>query len=170
MGVGSTGFRASSAPLPYGMILGLGDLLSILMFFNPSSEPILLDQEYPCPCNCEGRVTGIALTEAMGCFQCGQLFVLVEGGHAMMGLAANPWTGWRWRWTRQGWYRSSGTWLRSPVGLALFMVGVVLGGGVICVFLPLPSIPLFLRLVGAVSGLLLLLIFVTLFSFRVWRE
>lgn len=137
-----------------------------MFFAQPSSEPILLDQDYPCPCNCEGRLAGIALTEAMGCFQCEQLFVLVEGGCALARPAAHPWTGWRWRWTKEGWYRSSGAWLRSPVGVAICVVGSILGGGLVCACLPFPNVQLFLGLVCGVSGLLLLLVLVTLFSFR----
>lgn len=140
------------------------------MVFNSPFEPIRLDQDYPCPCNCQGRLTGIALTEAMGCFQCQQLFVLVDRGGAIVRPAAHPWTGWRWRWTGQGWYRSSGAWLRSPVGLALAVVGITLGGGMLYAFLPFPDVQLFLGLVGAATGLLLLLVLVILFSFRAWLE
>ena len=142
------------------------------MFFDKSSspEPILLERDYPCPCDCDGRLTSIALTEAMGCFHCEQLFVLVEGGYAVVRPASHPWTGWRWQWSGEEWYRSSGEWWLSPVGLAFLIVGLVLGGGVLCAFLPLPDLQLFLRLVGAAGGLLLLLILVTLFSFRAWRE
>lgn len=141
-----------------------------MLLRKSSSAPILFDQDYPCPCDCEGRLTGIALTEAMGCFQCEQLFVLVEGGYAVSRPAAHPWTGRRWRWTKEGWYRSSGEWLFSPVGLAVLVVCGAFGGGVFSAFLPLPTIPLFLGLLGTISGLLLMLILVTLFSFRVWRE
>lgn len=137
---------------------------------KPSPEPICCEQDYPCPCNCDGRLVSIALTEAMGCFHCEQLFVLVEGGLAIAKPTAHPWTGWRWRWTRQGWYRSNGGWLLSPVGLALSVVGVTLAGGLLCAGLPLPNVQLFVGLVGAVSGLLLLLILVMLFSFRPWRD
>lgn len=141
-----------------------------MLFDKPSSEPIIFEQEYPCPCHCEGRLRGIALTEAMGCFQCEQLFVLVESGHAVVKPASHPWTGSRWRWTKEGWYRSSGEWLFSPVGLAIFLVGAIFGGAALRACLPFPSIQLFLSFVGIVSGLLLGLILVTLFSFRAWRE
>lgn len=136
------------------------------MFFKRSAEPIRLEQDYPCPCNCGGRLTEIALTEAMGCFHCDQLFVLVEDGKAIARPTAHPWTGWRWRWTGKGWYRSSGAWLFSPVGLALLIVGALLVGGLFYAFWPLPNLHWFLGLVVAVCGLLLLLILVTLISFR----
>jgi len=113
---------------------------------------------------------GIALTEAMGCFQCNQLFMVVDSGHAIVRPDGHPWTGQRWRWTERGWYRSSGDWLLSPVGLAIVLVCTILGAAACCAGLPAPSARLFLGLVGVASSALLLLVLVALFSFRVGRE
>jgi len=142
------------------------DCAEFMVFRSASVEKLHLEQDYPCPCRCEGRLTGLALTELMGCFQCGRLFLLVEDGFAIAKPAAHPWTRWQWQWTGENWYRSSREWLFSPVGLSILVIGGALVGGLVSASLPFPGIQLFLGLLGGVSSLLLLLILVVLFSFR----
>ncbi len=105
----------------------------------------------------------------MGCFQCEQLFVWVEGD-ALAKPASHRWTGRRWRWVEGEWYGSNGPWLISPVGVAFLVIGGMLLAGVFGALQPRPGSQVFLALLGASSGLMLLLALVMLLSFRPWRE
>ena len=106
------------------------------------------------------------LTEAMGCFDCGQLFVTVDKRQAIRKLAAHPWTGTRWRWTGAAWHRFYLAELLNPIGLSLLGVIGILGAGIAVASLPLPSVRLFLGLISGVSILLLLLVLLAFSSFR----
>lgn len=106
----------------------------------------------------------------MGCFDCEQLFLLVENGAAVVKPDSHPWTRAQWRWAGEGWYRSNGAWVSSPVGIVCWLVGLLWGGGCFCAFAPLPNAYWFLGVVGIATVLMLLLMLVMLLSFRPWRE
>jgi hypothetical protein len=72
--------------------------------------PIDLNGDYPCPCRCRGRLTPIALMDAMGCMRCQQIFVLSPNADLIERVApAYP--------GRQQWYWDGSQWLRLDRGL-----------------------------------------------------
>lgn len=70
---------------------------------SPKAKKIDLNAEYPCPCCRRGSIRPIALTEALGCDRCQQIFVLQDHGKAIEQLSTTYpykrswcWTGKRW--------------------------------------------------------------------------
>lgn len=88
------------------------------------------DSSYPCPCRRQGELLPIALTEALGCKRCQQIFVVKQDGYAIEKLSANYpyrqiwfWTGQQWQVARRGvsehyWYLT--------LGVSLFLVILLL--------------------------------------------
>jgi len=92
-------------------------------------QKIDLNSEYPCPCRRRGRLVPIALTEALGCNRCQQIFVVGENGYAIEDVsAAYPykqtlhWTGHQWSRVN---HRFS---YRRPMFMALFVIAALLTG------------------------------------------
>ena len=64
------------------------------------ARPLDLDAVYPCPCRRGGQLRRIALTEALGCDRCQQIFTPVAGRPAIEQPSSYPARRvWRWRGT-----------------------------------------------------------------------
>lgn len=78
---------------------------------SQKAHPINLHTEYPCPYCRRGYLRPIALTEALGCDRCQQIFVIAENALSIEQLSTSypykrswHWTGKRWRLNRaSGW-------------------------------------------------------------------
>ncbi|NET53280.1 MAG: hypothetical protein F6K09_32835 [Merismopedia sp. SIO2A8] len=87
-------------------------------------KKIDLSSHYPCPCCRRGSLSPITLTEAFGCQQCQEIFVLHEEGYVLEGLkTAYPYPR-KWYWTGYRWNAKSrsGQWLPFLPPLTQFMV------------------------------------------------
>lgn len=69
----------------------------------PSSQPIDLNRDYPCPCRRQGRLVPITLTEALGCDRCQQIFTVEEDGHSITQLVNSYAYRRTWRWNGSQW-------------------------------------------------------------------
>ncbi len=69
----------------------------------PSSQPIDLNRDYPCPCRRQGRLVPITLTEALGCDRCQQIFTVEEDGHSITQLVNSYAYRRTWRWSGSQW-------------------------------------------------------------------
>lgn len=108
------------------------------------AQKIELDREYPCPCRRKGTLKPIALTEALGCDRCQQIFVVEDNGHALEKLSTTYPYKRAWRWTGQRWKIANSNWGNSPLkGLVIFAlitvaaaiaVQLVAGGEAITLF------------------------------------
>lgn len=92
------------------------------------AQKIDLQRQYPCPCRRRGTLQPIALTEALGCDRCQQIFVVEESGCALEQLSTHypykriwRWTGHRWKMARFGW---GATYLPVAVGIILVLLVV----------------------------------------------
>jgi hypothetical protein len=73
---------------------------------------------YPCPCRKRGQLCPIILTEAFGCDQCHQIFVVRGDGYVLEQLSSiYPyqqlwyWTGQDWSLIRPPFYQSAFAWI-----------------------------------------------------------
>ncbi len=72
---------------------------------NQKANSIDLNNKYPCPCRRKGCLLGIALTEALGCDRCGQIFIVIKEGQAIEQLSSiYPYKS-AWRWNGKNWKR-----------------------------------------------------------------
>lgn len=62
-----------------------------------------LNNEYPCPCPKQGRLSPIFLTEAFGCDRCQQIFAVEDNGQLLEQLSSGYPYKRGWRWTGQRW-------------------------------------------------------------------
>ena len=90
------------------------------------AHKIDLNQDYPCPCRCRGRLHPIILTEALGCARCQQIFVLGDEGRTLEKLVTHYPYKQAWRWTGQQWYRAYRGWGSYFFPLALSIVCLLL--------------------------------------------
>lgn len=118
------------------------------------SQLIKIEQEYPCPCRCQGKLVQIAMTEAFGCFQCQQIFVVTDDGRAIAKLISNTPQRQLWRWSGQEWYRANGPWSSQFLSGALILIGIVLVLVMVLALRP-PPIPQRM-LLWIVGGLMLM--------------
>jgi hypothetical protein len=124
------------------------------MPLNRPSELIGLERDYPCPCHCDGRLTPIHLTEALGCFKCQRIFVIGQEA------------GQQWRWTGREWYRANGPGAWGLMLTVVLAVGGMLAVGAFYAQKPNPDGALFLRLLGGAALLMLLPAMMTILSLR----
>jgi hypothetical protein len=70
----------------------------------PPSKAEKIDQNccYPCPCRRPGELAPIALTEALGCKLCQQIFVVKPDGYTLEQLVSYPYRQ-TWRWNGKQW-------------------------------------------------------------------
>ncbi len=92
----------------------------------PKVHKIDLSKTYPCPCRRQGELTPIALTEAMGCQRCQQIFVVKQDGYTIEQLSTTYpykkswyWTGYQWQPVRRSLLESYWYFL---LGLSLFIL------------------------------------------------
>ncbi len=83
-------------------------------------EKIDLLADYPCPCRREARLLPIALTEALGCDRCPNVYVITEEGTQVEQISGIPGARRRWQWTGKTWevVRSKHPWGRSIILVA----------------------------------------------------
>ncbi|MGD1906164.1 MAG: hypothetical protein ACFB0C_09240 [Leptolyngbyaceae cyanobacterium] len=67
------------------------------------AQNIDLQAAYPCPCGRQGRLSPIALTEALGCNDCQRIFVTQQSGQRLAPLASHAPEQRMWYWTGQQW-------------------------------------------------------------------
>lgn len=146
--------------------IGAKALLFFAMLLKRPSELIGLERDYPCPCRCEGRLSPIPLTEALGCFKCQRIFVVGHDGLVISDVVASRAAGQQWRWTGREWYRASGPGAFGLITMVLLLVGVMLGLGVFYVHRPHPGGVLFLRLLAGAAAMMLLPAIMTLLSLQ----
>lgn len=61
------------------------------------------ESSYPCPCRKQGQLCPIALTEALGCSQCNDIFVVRPDGYTLEKVSgAHPYKQ-LWYWTGKEW-------------------------------------------------------------------
>lgn len=123
---------------------------------SQQSQLIKIEQEYPCPCRCHGRLVNIAMTEAFGCFKCQQIFVVTDGGHAIAKLIANTPQRQLWQWTGHEWCRAPRPWSSQFLGGALILIGMVLALVLLLALRP-PPLP-WQMLAWLVGGLMLMVL------------
>lgn len=68
-------------------------------------QRIDLQQSYPCPCHRKGCLVPIALTEALGCDRCQEIFVVDESGYKIEQVAVHYLYKPIWQWTGDHWIR-----------------------------------------------------------------
>jgi hypothetical protein len=125
-----------------------------------------IEQEsaYPCPCSKMGELCPIVLTDAFGCSQCQQIFVIRADGYVLEQISAiYPY--------RQHWYWTGQTWklIRPPFFQNKFVwcVGVLAAVLVLLICFSLaPNIPF----VPSLMVLVLLLLFMIFMGFIVSRR
>ena len=120
---------------------------------------INLNGSYPCPCCKRGRLSVIALTEALGCDRCQQIFVIEANEQTIEQLANSYGIEARWRWQGNCWKMvNQSDWRHNylPVVMCTILVPAI-------VFLILGvNIP------TDITKILLLGFFLTLFAMMVW--
>lgn len=129
--------------------------------YSPKSQKIDLDREYPCPCRRPGRLKPIALTEALGCDRCQQIFVVDENQTSIEQLSTHYPYKQTWRWTGK-------QWRRARAGLKDTYLPLALGAILV---LTVVWLPLALRLpVGAntLPWIILVVLLAVLPAFLVW--
>ena len=70
---------------------------------SPKAQKINLHTEYPCPYCRRGCLHPIALTEALGCDRCQQIFVIEENGLVIEQLSTSYPYKRSWYWTGKSW-------------------------------------------------------------------
>ncbi|MBE9116107.1 hypothetical protein IQ249_09390 [Lusitaniella coriacea LEGE 07157] len=70
------------------------------------AHKIDLNQAYPCPSCRRGTLSAIALTEALGCNRCQQIFVLEDKNRALEQLSTTYPYKRSWRWTGKRWIKA----------------------------------------------------------------
>lgn len=89
-----------------------------------------IDQEspYPCPCSKLGQLCPIVLTDAFGCSQCQQMFVLRADGYVLEQIShIYPyrqnwyWTGKAWRLVRPPFFQSGFAWVFGAIAALLVL-------------------------------------------------
>lgn len=90
------------------------------------SQKIDHSANYPCPCRRNGRIRPITLTEAFGCDQCQQIFVVQDDGYVLEQLSTHYPYKRSWRWTGHQWRLDRSALNTSSLPLLLIlMFGVV---------------------------------------------
>jgi hypothetical protein len=87
--------------------------------------PIDLNGDYPCPCRCRGRLTPIALMDAMGCERCQQIFVVADNAETLERVAPHYPSRQRWYWDGSQWLRRSQSWSDRYLSLTIGYVTIV---------------------------------------------
>jgi len=73
-------------------------------FMQPyKSQKIDHSANYPCPCRRQGCIQPITLTEAFGCDQCQQIFVVRDDDYVLEQLSTHYPYKRAWRWNGQQW-------------------------------------------------------------------
>lgn len=96
------------------------------------AQKIDLNTEYPCPCRRRGCLTHIALTEALGCNRCQQIFVVEESGYTIEQLSTSYPYKKTWRWTGHRWIT-----VHSGIGDSYLPVAILIILVLLIVWLPL---------------------------------
>jgi hypothetical protein len=117
---------------------------------SPKAQKIDYTQEYPCPCRRKGTLVPIALTEALGCNRCQQIFVVEDNGYALEQLSTTYPYKKIWRWLGNRWQPASSglgeSYLPIVMGVVLVLLIVWLplalrsSGGLQILFFALVSI------------------------------
>ncbi|MDY6781482.1 MAG: hypothetical protein SW833_02835 [Cyanobacteriota bacterium] len=97
------------------------------------AQKIEFNRDYPCPCRRRGTLQPIALTEALGCDLCQQIFVVEENGSAIEQLSTTYPYKRSWRWT-------GSRWIRATDRLKASLLPVVVAGGALMLLLGLPLV------------------------------
>lgn len=66
-------------------------------------QKIDLFTDYPCPCRRDARLVPIALTEALGCNRCPNVYVLTPEGDQVEQVSGLPAARRRWQWSGKNW-------------------------------------------------------------------
>ncbi|TVQ64161.1 MAG: hypothetical protein EA366_01615 [Spirulina sp. DLM2.Bin59] len=100
-----------------------------------SSKPQLIDltRDYPCPCRRPGTLRPIALTEALGCDRCQQIFEVTPSGDQIQQLVTTYPQRPTWRWNGQRWIPQAQD--RGDRHFALYGFGLFLGLITFCLLL-----------------------------------
>lgn len=90
------------------------------------AQKIELNQNYPCPCRRRGTLQPIALTEALGCDRCQQIFVVEENGSAIEQLSTTYPYKRSWRWTGSRWVSANSNLKASFLPVAITVLALML--------------------------------------------
>lgn len=125
-----------------------------------------LQAEYPCPCRRQGQLSPIALTEALGCNRCQQIFVVREDGYLLEQLSTHYPYKRIWYWTGKQWHLDHSTLSNHYLPLATLVFGVGMFVLLLAIVQPPASLGMFLRLLTVAAIALLLLVVFWLSSRR----
>jgi hypothetical protein len=95
---------------------------------SEKAQKIDLNSDYPCPCRRRGRLVPIALTEALGCDRCQNIFVVAQNGYAIEQLPTTSPYKRSWRWNGHNWCVANTSWREMYLPVALVIVIVLLIG------------------------------------------
>ncbi|MDY7015366.1 MAG: hypothetical protein SVX43_17570 [Cyanobacteriota bacterium] len=109
----------------------------------PKAQKIELNKDYPCPCRRRGTLQPIALTEALGCNRCQQIFVVEENGQAIEQLSTTYPYKRSWRWTGSRWVPVNSSLKSSSLPIAIAVVSLMLLVGLPLVLRSPSSHPIF---------------------------
>jgi hypothetical protein len=86
-----------------------------------------IEQEsaYPCPCSKSGELCPIVLTDAFGCSQCQQIFVIRADGYVLEQISAIYPYRQHWYWTGQTWKLIRPPFLQSKFAWCAGMLAAV---------------------------------------------
>ena len=90
------------------------------------AEKIDLNAEYPCVCSRRGCLKPIALTDALGCDRCQQIFVVDHSGCILEELSTHPPYKKTWHWTGRQWHRTDTTLRETFLPLSMLIVVIPL--------------------------------------------
>lgn len=107
------------------------DWVAVQPMQSYKSQKIDHNASYPCPCRRQGGMRPIALTEAFGCDQCQQIFVVRDDDYVLEQLSTHYPYKRAWRWNGQQWRPDRAAFSASY----LPMLVVVLFGVVVLVLL-----------------------------------
>ena len=94
--------------------------------YSHKAEKIDLNAEYPCICHRRGCLKPIALTDALGCDRCQQIFVVDRNGRTLEELATHYPYKKTWLWTGKQWSRTDTTLRDTFLPLSTLAVGIPL--------------------------------------------
>ena len=120
---------------------------------SQQAHKIDLNQVYPCPSCRRGKLNVIALTEALGCNRCQQIFVLEDKNRALEQLSTTYPYKRSWYWMGRGWVKARVR--RSSRSLLIVLVSII---GILLIILFLLSLDRFNLQLPIVSVILALAI------------
>ena len=101
-------------------------------------QKIELSSDYPCPCRRDARLIPIALTEALGCDKCSNVYVIINDGMNIEQVSGMPgvkrvlgWDGKSWQPTRRKYSSKQWILLTSVIilsGVLIWMMAQIFPG------------------------------------------